>query len=209
MIPPSEWLQDVFAEMVKDEDVIREPRDDYSLLSEKEKDKLRQTQVFSGEVVQMLGTYAGFKLIRKFDGTKGWVKELVPSSKTAFEIPGISETTESFLKKWKGVPYVFGGCSLLGIDCSAFVQSYFLSVHGVLLPKNSRDQRKITVGVSDYKDFDLIFCHPRSDAGSHHVVLFYQGRYWHSRRVGGVVVQTEEEFLRDFEAEDHRRVAGF
>lgn len=206
MISPEKWEKDTFGRMDQDEDMIREPRDDYSMLSDKEKDKLRQTQVTSGEIVQYLGTYAGFKLIKKYDGTKGWVNHLTLSSDKAFVIPEISHTPESFLKKWKGTPYVFGGRSDSGIDCSGFVQEFFLTVKGVLLPKNSRDQRKITEAAFDRRDFDLYFCHPKSQPESHHVVIFYQGQFWHSRRVGGVVCQKEEEFLRDFEVEDHRRV---
>lgn len=206
MIKPEDWAKDTFGVMDKDEDIIREPREDYPGLNDKEKDKLRQTQVSAGEIVQYLGTYADFKLVKKYDGTKGWVKHLTLSSDKAFVIPGISHTVDSFLKKWKATPYVFGGRSDSGIDCSGFVQEFFLTVKGVLLPKNSRDQRKITEAVSERNDFDLYFCHPKSQPESHHVVIFYKDQFWHSRRVGGVVCQTEEEFLRDFQVEDHRRV---
>lgn len=44
-----------------------------------------------------------------------------------------------FAKKMLNIPYKFGGSSLLGIDCSAYVQKVY-SIAGIELPRTAREQ---------------------------------------------------------------------
>lgn len=198
MIPREMWLKDTFGVMNADEDVIRHPREDYPSLIDSEKDKLRQTQVFKGEIVRHLGTITPFKLIEKYDGTKGWVLTCEETSEKLFNIPRVPMTAGDFLHSWKGCPYVFGGISRTGIDCSGFTQQFFLNVHNILLPKYSQDQRKFGRPSLGKTDNDVYFCRPKSKPEFFHVVIFFQGEFWHSRRKGGVVTQNEDEFQKDF-----------
>jgi len=63
------------------------------------------------------------------------------------EIKEVSETEELslkdklilFAKKFLDTPYRFGGNSLLGIDCSAFVQKVYAMI-GINLPRSAREQ---------------------------------------------------------------------
>ncbi len=208
-IDRSNWLDNVFAKVLAHQDLIRQPLIQYPGLTDKEKDQLRQTQVFEDEIVQVLGVHENFNLVRKYEATLGWIlsKHLGVCDTKKFETPKYHvQSSAEFLDSWKGTLYEFGGLSKLGIDCSGFTQLYYLHVHGMMLPKNSQDQRKLgTQGsFNDLKDHDLIFCRPLSDLKSHHVVLFYSKKLWHSRRKGGVVCQTIEEFLKEFKVEDVR-----
>ena len=206
-----QWFDTVFAKVLKQQDIIRQPLINYPELSSKEKDQLRQTQVFEDEIVQVLGVYEGFSLVRKYEGTLGWMlsRNLKASDYKKFEIPKYSiQPAADFLSSWEGTIYEFGGLSKQGIDCSGFTQLYFLYVHGLILPKNSKDQRKLGVQISfdDFKDHDLVFCRPLTDPNSHHVAVCFSNQLWHSRRSGGVVCQTVEEFKREFKIEDLRRI---
>lgn len=208
-IDKSLWLQDCFCEVLQQEDLIRQPLTSYSHLSDKEKDKLRQTQVFAGEIVQLLGTHETFSLVRKFEKTLGWMPSirLTSSDNKQFRIPQTSPTTPlAFLEKWQGTVYEFGGLSQNGIDCSGLTQLYYLVIHQKILPKNSRDQRNLgqTTALERIQDHDLIFCRPYAELESHHVALFFGKMVWHSRRKGGVVCQTLDAFLKEFQVEDVR-----
>jgi len=52
---------------------------------------------------------------------------------------GMQERLVLFAKKLLDIPYRFGGNSLLGIDCSAYVQKVY-NVIGVSLPRSAREQ---------------------------------------------------------------------
>lgn len=209
-IDKRQWFENVFAKVLIQQDLIRQPLIEYPGLTDKEKDQLRQTQVFADEIVQVLGVHESFSLVRKYEATLGWIlsKQLIAGGFKKFEIPKyLPQSPSEFVASWKGTLYEFGGLSKQGIDCSGFTQLYYLHVHGIMLPKNSQDQRKLGSQGSfdDLKDHDLIFCRPLSDLNSNHVVLFYSKQLWHSRRKGGVVCQTIEEFLKEFKVEDVRR----
>lgn len=52
---------------------------------------------------------------------------------------GIKDRLILFAKKMLNIPYKFGGSSLLGIDCSAYVQKVY-SIAGIELPRTAREQ---------------------------------------------------------------------
>jgi probable lipoprotein NlpC len=212
-IDKKDWRPDTYAEVKTFSDVIRFPVIDFEQMNSKEKDKLRQTQCSPNEVIQILGEYNEFYLMKKFESTLGWIKKShvtlnekiknFPPPMKAFMTP------EEFLKLWKGVIYEFGGLSLEGIDCSGFTQLFYLHVLGKILPKNSFNQRKLGTpkDLLNINDFDLVFCNPLGQM-DHHVVLFYKGLYWHSRRLGGVVGQSPAEFTADFKVEEVRALSN-
>ncbi|HKI46053.1 MAG TPA: C40 family peptidase [Balneolales bacterium] len=68
----------------------------------------------------------------------------------------IIETASEFL----GTPYLWGGRTDTGIDCSGFIQTVF-AIHGSVLPRDSRDQFKImepyTTDINEAKPGDVIY----------------------------------------------------
>lgn len=209
-IDPANWLKDAYSRVRGPTDLLRFPIEDYLGLPPEKKDRLRQTELEAGEIVRVLGRADGFALTMKFDRTLGWVPESqlepVPGQK-GFAVPRAPlKKPSEFFSSWKGIPYVWGGASRCGIDCSGFTQRFFLEVHGIVIPKNSRDQRRAgepRAGHLPLQDCDLIFCHPRSKGpGTHHVALFHDQAVWHARLEFGVVRQTWEEFVSIFEVEE-------
>lgn len=84
----------------------------------------------------------------------------------------VSDSTiqlHSFLKSWWNVPYLWGGESKLGIDCSAFVREMHKTLHGNNLPRTSREQYKFVQKIEkeDLKTGDLVFF--KSNRGFWHV----------------------------------------
>ena len=205
-IDPSDWLDGVFANSNIDFDLLRYPVSNYEILAAFEKDKVRQTQIFKGEVIRILGSHDAFYLVMKFDRTIGWVDaDSVNILKKVCDF--IAPTSaginaDDFLREWIGVEYLFGGISKKGIDCSGFTQKYSLDVLGRVIPKNSRDQRNIGQP-KDLKNIqfnDLAFCH-RKGSDLHHVVLYFKNRFWHARPKYGVVSQSPDDFYELFEVE--------
>jgi cell wall-associated NlpC family hydrolase len=208
-IEPAQWLKDVYARCKEPTDLLRFPTPGYEHLAPEEKDRLRQTEIEGGEIVRVLGHADEFTLAMKFDRTLGWVPKgrLEAAPQKAFSrVVAPRKTSAEFLSSWKGIPYVWGGASRRGIDCSGFTQRYFLEVHGIVIPKNSRDQRKAghPKGLEEpLQDDDLIFCYPRAKGpGTHHVAVFHDQAVWHARLDFGVVRQSWEEFVSIFQVEE-------
>ncbi|MBT1676724.1 C40 family peptidase [Curtobacterium aurantiacum] len=85
-------------------------------------------------------------------------------------------------KKYLGVPYVFGGETTAGMDCSGLVQTVFKDL-GVTMPRVVPDQAKMGVEVGSLKDAqpgDLII--PK---GEGHIVIYVgDGKVLHAPRPG-------------------------
>ncbi|MEM1654291.1 MAG: C40 family peptidase [Thermoplasmata archaeon] len=74
----------------------------------------------------------------------------------------IEKTSEilNYAKKALGVPYLWGGTSDFGYDCSGLVQRLFKFSKNLVLPRNSKDQMKASKTVDDFSSAvkgDLIF----------------------------------------------------
>ena len=68
-------------------------------------------------------------------GRTGWVEESRVEQETPRPLPRLLDTARLFL----GVPYLWGGTSSFGIDCSGYVQAVF-GAHGIPLPRDANDQ---------------------------------------------------------------------
>ena len=95
---------------------------------------------------------------------------------------------------YTGVPYLWGGSSVKGLDCSGLAQRTYMDC-GILLPRNASQQAKVGDDVDISGDWnllrpgDLLFFGRKKDDGSvgiYHVAIYIGGeRFIHSS--GGLV----------------------
>lgn len=85
----------------------------------------------------------------------------------------------------QGIPYVYGGMSLRGFDCSGFVKYCFNEALGMNLPRIASSQSSLgaNVSLSELQPGDLVFWGSRG--GAHHVGISLGGdKYIHAPRSG-------------------------
>jgi cell wall-associated NlpC family hydrolase len=76
-------------------------------------------------------------------------------------------------EQWLGVPYVFGGCSTHGVDCSCLVELVFQHL-GINLPRTAADQYAATTRLSpdQLQPGDLVFFANTYMPGISHVGIY-------------------------------------
>jgi cell wall-associated NlpC family hydrolase len=95
---------------------------------------------------------------------------LTPMPAPALNSDGGSEIIR-LAQTWLGVPYLFGGCSRGGVDCSCLVQDVY-AVIGIHLPRVAVDQFNATRPVSDPQPGDLVFFANTYEPGISHVGIY-------------------------------------
>jgi lipoprotein Spr len=100
-----------------------------------------------------------------------------------------------FLDKWMGVPYLYGGKTKNGIDCSAFTEKLFLDVYHKTLIGSSADLFKMCKLESKAKlrEGDLVFFQIESDKISHVGVYLVNGKFAHATVHRGVMISDLKE----------------
>lgn len=89
---------------------------------------------------------------------------------------------DSFIDKWLGVKYVFGGDSKKGIDCSAFVRRLYKAVYDKSLPRTCIYQYQIVEKIKKecLEIGDLIFFRTKGGSGWHVGVFLGDGNFVHA-----------------------------
>jgi hypothetical protein len=88
----------------------------------------------------------------------------------------------------QGVPYVNGGSTPHGFDCSGFVQ-WVYAQHGVQLPREVRDQFRVgsAIGDDEIEPGDLLFFSTVRSGPSHVAIAIGGDQFVHAPTSNGVV----------------------
>jgi gamma-D-glutamyl-L-lysine dipeptidyl-peptidase len=119
----------------------------------------------------------GFRRAELPDGRRGWIA--ASAVDLDHQPPQVSERIRRLL----GVPYLWGGRSTLGIDCSALVQ-LVCAEQGVALPRDARDQWKATKPLSARgrpEAGDLVFFGARPGQPGHVGLMLGPDYFLHAR----------------------------
>jgi hypothetical protein len=98
---------------------------------------------------------------------------IVPVEELAYRFPPDPASIIESARGWKGVPYLWGGRTNTGCDCSGFVQAVF-ALHGVALPRDSDQQAEAESPAPAFRPSspeavpaDLIFFAPEGEGITH------------------------------------------
>lgn len=183
-------------------------------LSQEVKDNLSKNKV--GNSYKKKDQVAGIDFKSKMEINKGNLESL--SSSLAGYIETVSNTSainsdEVMYKviEYLNTPYLWGGTSKRGIDCSAFVQAVMYQALGIALPRTSLEQSGVgeNVEVKDLKFGDLLFFDTMHKGRVTHVGMYLSDGYFvHSGSSTGVIVTSLEKETYSKAFLKARRVIG-
>lgn len=120
-------------------------------------------------------------------------------SDRADRFPRTGDEVVRTARRWLGVPYLWGGRTRVGVDCSGLVQAV-LAAHRVELPRDSGDQRAALLGEAggeggtpplEGEAGELLYFGPE-DGGTDHVALRVGGsRVLHAAAGNGQVAEDD------------------
>lgn len=95
-------------------------------------------------------------------------------------------------KQYIGVPYLWGGSTPSGFDCSGFVQ-YVFNLHGIQLPRTSQQQWNVGTSVSkaNLQPGDLVFFANTYTSGISHLGIYVgDNQFIHASSSKGVIISS-------------------
>ena len=92
----------------------------------------------------------------------------------------------------QGIPYVFGGTSTSGFDCSGFVQYVFRQA-GINLPRMADEQSYVCKSVKHPREGDLVFFSTYAPGVSHIGISLGGNRFIHASSSKGITISSLDE----------------
>jgi hypothetical protein len=148
------------------------------------------SDIVSGCILTSMGQEGGFTRVRLPDGREGCIRstEIKDFSIWKQNITCTEEGIISSAKTFMGLPYLWGGSSYKGLDCSGFTKTiYFLN--GVILQRDASQQAlhgqqvDLSGGYKQLRPGDLLFFGSKSNSGmrvTHVAIYIGDGDYIHS-----------------------------
>ncbi len=122
-----------------------------------------------GDVLSTTGRSAGWMAVQLPDGRKGFVADADATDYQSWKASRrmTPEAIEQTARRFMGVPYLWGGTSAKGFDCSGYLKTVF-RLNGLELQRDTDQQANEGVAVPMDNDFaevrkgDVLFFGPRA-----------------------------------------------
>jgi len=96
-----------------------------------------------------------------------------------------------FIDKWIGRPYLFGGTTMFGVDCSALTGYFAKEVAGINLPRTAQGQHdylRLSTFPGLLQTGDLLFFHTTRPGISHVGIYLTNNKFLHASATNGVTI---------------------
>ncbi len=126
------------------------------------------------------------------NGDRGWIGKLFTQENLSSLREKVVATTRQFL----GTPYVWGGTSSQGIDCSGLTFTVF-KIHNISLPRNSTPQFDVSQSIdrSQLKPGDLVFFQTIAKGPSHVGIYIGNNKFIHAGLQGVAIADLNEPYF--------------
>ncbi len=162
-----------------------------------------KSDVVGGNILKVVSNGPRWSVVKWASGQTGYVKtaDCIPLDQWLH--PGLADVGEVIKTalQFKGLPYLWGGNSPKGVDCSGFTQSVF-KWNGIDLLRDASQQIRQGMEVSAGEHFenlqrgDLLFFGPRENKITHVGIYLGKKKYIHSS--GHVKINSFDSTAGDF-----------
>ncbi len=122
--------------------------------------------------------------------------ELIRMQDLPLRFPLTGQSIVETAKRWLGTPYLWGGVTRAGVDCSGLVQAVY-RVHGITMPRDSSLQASIgseldiANGLDHLREGDLVFFTEMPGCITHVAISLGGARIIHSAVANGEVAMND------------------
>jgi cell wall-associated NlpC family hydrolase len=168
----------------------------------------RVSDIVIGDILKYIKDENGFVNVEFPDGRSGFVEKENCSDYTRWVNDSLltGETIVKTAKEYLGLPYLWGGTSAKGFDCSGFTKTVYF-INGVILPRDASQQVLVGELVDTSTDFnklqpgDLLFfgrkkSETEKERVTHVAIYIGEGKYIHA--AGRVKINSLEKESNDF-----------